>query len=91
MGKALSVVVIMGVAVMMIFSILPAYALHDAAGSSPPDDGSHCHGESRSPWVHNTVNIENQFELDLDANSNGFYCFNGRSNMFQDDVVPRVR
>ena len=75
---------------MMIFSILPAYALHTKSPDAP-DDGSFCHGEPRSPWKHLPAISPPEQEVDDNGNKNGFICFNNRSNMVQDDIKPRIR
>ena len=62
MGKVLLTIVIFSISIMMIFSILPAMALH--AG-----DGSKCPGEPRSPWEHISSSNPN-----VDKNGNGFIC-----------------
>ena len=72
---------------MMFMPISTVMALH-------ANDGSHCHGEPRSPWMHQDLEQAGPLGAAVDAisnggNDNGFVCFNGRSNMFQDDVLPR--
>ena len=92
MGKTLSavinVVLLIGIISMMFMPISTVIALHtDPTDPDDPGDGSHCHGEPKSPWKHVPVSEGPA----IDDNGNGFICFNGKSNMFQDDVIPRVR
>lgn len=93
MGKALSavinVVLLIGIISMMFMPISTVMALHTDAPVPDPPDGSHCHGEPRSPWRHVPETDAGPFGGDIDVNGNDFICFNGKSNMFQDDVLPR--
>ena len=77
-GNVLPTLVILIVAVMMVFSLIPiasVSALHSG-------DGAHCPGEPKSPWKHIGTTIGGVG----DSNNNGFVCEHEKNGNIRDDL-----
>jgi len=82
-GNVLLTLVVFGIAVMMMFSILPAMADHvigKPAGTCP--------GAPNSPWE--LFEVNQGPSKDKDKNGNGHVCQNMKQrSVFIDDRIPR--
>ena len=91
-GKAFSAVVIMAVAVMMVFSLLPVYAHNPLPPTGDGEDDGKVHGTCQGPWngPFSIAHILDTFGIDVsknDRNENDHVCFKGNPNglIFRDD------
>ena len=79
-------ILLIGIFSVMFMPISTVIALHtDPTDPDDPGDGSHCHGEPKSPWKHTAIVPGHP----LDVNGNGFECINDKSGVGQDDLYKK--
>ena len=88
-GRAILAVIIFGVAMMMVFSILPSYADPRTGGATGICPGGPLQDAGNSPWKTHHLNEGGfpaaEIAIDENGNNNDHVCHNHKSNRVMDD------